>query len=127
MENPWDSMAPAPGKEGLYPLEERLRNIKLAPREVWRLTEEEGQAYAKVEASTVTPRLSIYLHHNWQEQFGVPSGWNVEYWVDNPGDFSSLHLRVDGGTGRVVAREYWPDVFDKKPTPGPTPGSSIVP
>jgi hypothetical protein len=112
-----------PTAEYIQQLTDRLAYIKIGPREVYLQTEQEGRAFAREKDQKLHPHLSIYLEHDWPRYFGVPAGWNMHYdgdsshaslWIlgDNSHD---LMLRVDGATGKVLAREL--DFVQLKITP----------
>jgi hypothetical protein len=106
---------------------ERAAAIKLSPREVYALTEEEGLAFGKEKSSTVSPYLSLALYDGGRALPGVPAWWNVDYSVNQSQGRSSLLLRVDSATGKVVARERWPEDFEKDVTPVPVASPTITP
>jgi hypothetical protein len=110
-----------PSKEDLDEFRRNLAHLTLGPRDVFRLTEAEGEAFARDRDISVVPNISTGLYQSWSEVFGVPTGWNIFYNYDifqnsrdlndkyTPDRFQSLLLRVDGASGKVVDREFHPD------------------
>jgi hypothetical protein len=99
-----------------------LQYVRLSPRNAYQATEQEGLAFTQAAAPGHSPdvHMSTFMEHDWQKWFGVPAGWNVEYTVSLPGgSYKSLNLRVDGATGKVLARERWPEDLGSKPSPTP--------
>ena len=129
VDSEWDSISFNDGssKDGsslisdlLSKLSENLSYIKLSPRDAYRLTEQEGLAFAQQVAPGYSPSVesSMFLSHDWQEWFGARAGWNIDYTVKKGIVYHSLNFRVDGSTGKILARERWPE--DLKPDPTPT-------
>lgn len=126
LHNPWPAgLEDPPTTEYMKQLADRLSYIKVGPREVYQLTEQEGKAFAEQKNLKVYPYLDMYLEHNWPGFFGVPAGWNMHYDGDNyhnPGknlswNYPTLNLRIDGATGKILAREVSPADPNGTPTP----------
>jgi hypothetical protein len=115
------------GDRELDKFRELAATIKLSPREVYALTEEEATAFGKEKHSTVSPDINIALDDNGQALFGVPAWWNIRYAADQVQGYPSLFLRVDSATGKVVAREHWPEDLEKKATPVPAASPTVTP
>ncbi len=125
--NPWPAgQEDPPTAEFMRQLTDKLSYIKLGPRQVYHLTEQEGIAFAKQTNLNVYPHLSFYLEHDWAGPFGVPTGWDMDYDGDrfhNPDkvpskDLHNLTLRVDGVTGKILERELDFHVIKITTTPG---------
>jgi hypothetical protein len=115
------------GDRELARFRERAATIKLSPREVYALTEEEGMAFGKEKNSAVSPDINIALDDNGQALFGVPTWWNIRYAANQVQGYPSLFLRVDSTTGMVIAREHWPEDLEKKATPVPAASPTVTP
>jgi hypothetical protein len=114
-------------QETVAEYETKLSHVQLSPRDAYRITEQEGLAFAREEAPGTPPAgnildvsIGMFLHHDWQTKFGTPTGWNITYWLTSSD--SALHLRVDGASGQIVDREVWPE--DLEPTPTPSTSGS---
>jgi hypothetical protein len=97
---------------------ENLSYVTLSPRDAYRITEQEGLAFAQQVAPGQTPDITMLLMHldnDWQSCFGTPAGWTIMYSVGEWHENKSVLLRVDGASGEIVGREYLPEV------PGVTP------
>jgi hypothetical protein len=120
---------------------ERAALIKLSPREVYALTEEEGLAFGTEKNSRVSPSMNIDVVGYLQKPPVEPASWNVTYLADqspsHPSLFlpvdsespshPSLFLRVDSATGKVVTREHWPEDLEKKAMPVPSVSPTVTP
>lgn len=124
--NSFDSELPEESSDLLRKYRERAATIKLSPREVYALTEEEGLEFGKEKSSTVSPYLSLALYDGGRALPGVPAWWNINYSANQSPGRSSLFLRVDAATGKVVARERWPEDFEKDATPVPVASPTIT-
>jgi hypothetical protein len=96
----WDTVDPPPTQEQLQRYARTAALIKLSPRDVYRQTLAEGLAFGQGKGP-VRPSLSLFMDHDWQAQWGVPTGWNMSY----SANYQSITLRVNPTTGQVLARE----------------------
>jgi hypothetical protein len=96
----WDTVDPPPTPEQLQRYAHTVALIKLSPRDVYRQTLAEGLAFGQGKG-LVRPSLSLFMDHDWQAQWGVPTGWSMTY----SANYQSVTLRVNPTTGQVLARE----------------------
>ncbi|HEX8597334.1 MAG TPA: hypothetical protein VF952_02350 [Chloroflexia bacterium] len=89
-----------PDQERVSRLELLEGGLKLSPREVYELTEQEAQRFAQEKGITLKPSLVTYLDHNSQQKYGVPVIWEVRYYSENFD--TAFSLIVDASTGKVL-------------------------
>lgn len=123
----WDFMASSDGTSSsmadlLSHYSANLAYIKLSAQDAYRLTEKEGLEFAAQVAPGQTPSvdISLFMDHDWQKRFGVPSGWYVDYTVSAKGTYKLLSFQVDGASGKILGRAREPDVSEATPLPSVT-------
>lgn len=75
---------------------------KLAPREIFRLTEQEALQLAEVENLNLRPTMNLFLGCDCNAKYGVPLAWEV--WYYSPDFDQQLGFIVDASTGRVLQK-----------------------
>ena len=96
----------------------KLSYVKLSPRDVFRITEQEALNFAQQVAPgqpLEIHTLSLILEDHWQTCFGTTAGWFLTYGVNAGGELRSVRLNIDGASGEIVGREYEPEVPGVKP------------
>jgi hypothetical protein len=116
--------------EGYFPeVAKRLAAMKLGPRDIYRLTEQEGMQFAREEGykaqpdfvTTLNPQM-LYIEQLNGRKLLVPWGWEVDYESFGDGALVSLHLIVDPDTGAVLRRErFSPGGVEETCSPCSTP------
>lgn len=106
-----------------------FEQIKLGPRDIYRLTEKEANEFADdngIDTTEFGPGVHISLTQadNWMRDFGVPAIWDMHYQTDTT--LASYDLYADAANGNVLdRRSYLPESSDA-PTSEPfVPGLSF--
>lgn len=113
-----------PSQETLQQFSQRLATVKLSPRDVYVKTFEQGARFQEEhKGSEINIQITMSLTNGWQAQFGVPAGWELDYFAN----FTYImQLKVDGATGRVLAR-YDRSFSEATPTAIPFATATTIP